>query len=90
MAEKPQDYITLEGRQTTNAVEGFHGLALMYRDKRIDLQHNHYCAKTNMSICHKVSVNYNSLHKINYTSIQISTFDMLCRTWVQSGKYSAS
>ena len=30
MAHKPQDYITPTGRMTTNAVEGFHGLALMY------------------------------------------------------------
>lgn len=46
--------VTPGGRQTTNAVEGFHGLALMYRDKRTDLGHEHYTCKTNMGICHKV------------------------------------
>lgn len=57
MAEKPQDYITSRGRMTTNTVEGFHGLALMYRGKRIDLGHRHYVCKTNMAICHKVDIN---------------------------------
>ena len=42
------------GRLTTNTVEGFHGLALVYRDKRTDLGHTHYVCKTNMAICHKV------------------------------------
>ena len=42
------------GRLTTNSVEGFHGLALVYRDKRTDLCHTHYVCKTNMAICHKV------------------------------------
>ena len=54
MAERPQDYISVNGRMTTNTVEGFHGLALMYRDKRTDLGHTHYVCKTNMAICHKV------------------------------------
>ena len=35
MAGKPQEYITAAGKVTTNAVEGFHGLALKYRGKRI-------------------------------------------------------
>ena len=39
---------------TTNSVESFHGLALMYRDKRTDLGHTHFICKTNMAICHKV------------------------------------
>ena len=43
------------GRLTTNTVEGFHGLALVYRDKRTDLSHTHYVCKTNMAICHTVS-----------------------------------
>ena len=30
MASRPQDYVSLGGQMTTNAVEGFHGLALMY------------------------------------------------------------
>ena len=37
MADRPQDYVTERGRVTTNSVEGFHGTALMYRDKRTDL-----------------------------------------------------
>ncbi len=54
MSSRPQDYISDRGRLTTNTVEGFHGLALMYRDKRTDLHHLHYTCKTNMAICHKV------------------------------------
>ena len=54
MAMHPQDYVTDRGRMITNTVEGFHGLALMYRDKRTDLGHSHYVCKTNMAICHKV------------------------------------
>lgn len=56
MATRPQDYISDHGRLTTNAVEGFHGLALVYRGKRTDLGHTHYVCKTNMAICHKVQV----------------------------------
>ena len=55
MASRAQDYITPQGRMTTNSVEGFHGLCLMYRDKRTDLEHIHYTCKTNMAICHKVN-----------------------------------
>jgi len=54
MAERPQDYVSSQGRMTTNTVEGFHGLALMYRDKRTDLGHTCYVYKTNMAVCHKV------------------------------------
>ena len=53
MAGKPQEYITTTGKVTTNAVEGFHGLALKDRGKRIDLFTTHYCCKTNMVVCHK-------------------------------------
>ena len=53
MADKAQEYITTTGKVTTNAIEGFHGLALKYRGKRIDLAHTHYCTKTNMAVCHK-------------------------------------
>ena len=53
MADKPQEYITSTGKVTTNAIEGFHGLALKYRGKRVDLAHTHYCTKTNMAVCHK-------------------------------------
>ncbi len=54
MSARPQDYVSDHGRMTTNALEGFHGLALMYQDKRTDLEHLHYTCKTNMAICHKV------------------------------------
>ena len=52
-AGKPQEYITTTGKVTMNAVEGFHGLALKYYGKRIDLLTTHYCCKTNMAVCHK-------------------------------------
>ena len=54
MAARPQDYVSDHGRLTTNTVEGFHGLALLYRDKRTDLMHTHYVSKTNMAVCRKV------------------------------------
>ena len=54
MVKRPQEYVTPEGRVTTNSIEGFHGLALKYRGKRVDLNHSHYVCKTNMAICHKV------------------------------------
>ncbi len=41
MSAWPQNYVSDHGRLTTNAVEGFHGLALLYRDKRTDLHHLH-------------------------------------------------
>ena len=53
MADGAQEYITTAGKVTTNAVEGFHGLALKYRGKRIDLHSTHYCCKTNMAVCYK-------------------------------------
>ena len=53
MADKPQEYITTTGKVMTNSIEGFHGLALKYRSKQIDLLHTHYCCKTNMAVCHK-------------------------------------
>ena len=55
MAACPQDCVSLIGGcMTTNTVEGFHGLALMYRDKKTDLGHTRYVCKTNMVICLKV------------------------------------
>ena len=39
---------------TTNSIEGFHGLALKYHEKKVDLHHSHYTCKTNMAIWHKV------------------------------------
>ena len=56
MATRPEEYITLEGRITNNIPEGYHGIALAYRGKRIDLGSVHYQCKTNMSIPHKVTV----------------------------------
>ena len=53
IAKRPQDYVTLSGRMTTNTVEGFYGVALMYLGKQTDLEHRHYICKTNMSVCHK-------------------------------------
>ena len=53
MAAHPQDYVSERGRLTTNTVEGFHGLALLYRDKKTDLGHVHYTCKTN--ICQSVT-----------------------------------
>ena len=54
MAEKPEEYIREKGRRTTNPAEGFHGTCLAYRDKRIDLNCQHYECKTNMAILYKV------------------------------------
>lgn len=54
MASRPEEYITLDGRVTNNIPEGYHGIALVYRNKRIDLGSIHYKCKTNMSIPHKV------------------------------------
>ena len=54
--DRPQDYVTPRGHITTNAMEGFHGLALMYRGKQTDLEHTHYTCKTDMVVCHKVDV----------------------------------
>ena len=54
MASRTQEYVTHNGKVTTNSLEGFHGLALKYCGKRIDLHHSHYTCKTNMAICHKV------------------------------------
>ena len=64
MASQPQDYISARGRMTTNAVGGFHGLALMYRDKRTDLGHVHYVCKTNMAVCHKVITEASSVYTV--------------------------
>ena len=72
MATCPQDYVSDRGRLTTNTVEGFHGLALMYRTKRTDLHHAHYICKTNMAICHKVSI------ARGLQSIMLYTVNILC------------
>ena len=69
MAARPQDYVSDHGRLTTNTVEGFHGLALMYRSKRTDLGHVHYACKTNMAICHKAS-NIQKLMYMTHCTLQ--------------------
>lgn len=73
MASRPQEYITLDGRVTNNIPEGYHGIALVYRNKQIDLGSIHYKCKTNMSIPHKVT-NYNNSApiKINQNIKQIT------------------
>jgi len=47
---------------TTNSIEGFHGLALKYRGKKVDLHHSHYICKTNMAIYHKVAAKERLYH----------------------------
>jgi len=78
MSARPQDYVSDRGRLTTNAVEGFHGLALLYRDKRTDLHHLHYICKTNMAICHKVHTDYKLVH---YTFMSIINLQNLGPIW---------
>ena len=67
MAQRPQEYVTPEGQVTTNSIKGFHGLALKYRGKRVDLNHSNYICKTNMAMCHKVHIRilYFYLHKVS-------------------------
>ena len=65
MATRPEEYITLDGRVTNNIPEGYHGIALMYRNKRIDLGSVHYKCKTNMSIPHKV-INNNMVMSLTH------------------------
>ena len=83
MAQRPQDYVSHRGRTTTNTVEGFHGLALLYRSKRTDLGHTHYVCKTNMAICHKVCSHTQHCTRAYPLHITI-------RTWGPSGKYCVS
>ena len=52
MAARADEYVTTEEKETTNTPEGYHGIALTYRDKRIDLGARHYQCKTNMSLPH--------------------------------------
>ena len=42
MAERPQEYVNREERFTKNVPEGYHGVALAYREKRIDVGSVHY------------------------------------------------
>lgn len=53
MAENPEEFISTSGPVTTNIAEGFHGLALMYRDKKAPLKARHYKVKTDMAFLHK-------------------------------------
>lgn len=57
MADRPHEYVSKDGKFTNNVPEGYHGIALAYRDKRIDLGAEHYSCKTNMSVLHKVHHN---------------------------------
>ncbi len=41
MTSKADVYITMDGRQTNNTPEGYHGIALSYRDKSIYLGSTH-------------------------------------------------
>ena len=88
MAKKPHEYIIPEGRCTTNSIEGFHGLALKYRGKRVDLHHNHCTCKTNMAICHKVIVPYSGkiLRTINFPVLE----DFTTASKINSSKSSKS
>ena len=45
------------GRVTNNIPERYHGITLMYRNKKIDLGSIHYKCKTNMLIRNKVTNN---------------------------------
>ena len=81
MANRPQDYVTPNGRMTTNTVEGFHGLVLMYRGKQIDLEQTHYTCKTNMAILSQGMYTY--IHTLLSTWILM----MLHRIVVQCGRH---
>ena len=88
MANKPQDYVTPSGRMTTNTVEGFHGLALMYRGKQTDLEHTHYTCKTDMAVCHKV---YRQLYLLQQKRYKVSTHYLLSfRMSVRCGRFCAA
>ena len=56
VAERPEEYIGEKGKRTTNTAEGFHGNAMVYCNKRINLNCVHYECKTNMAILHKVTI----------------------------------
>ena len=77
MAARPQEYISLEGRVTDNIPEGYHGIALAYRGKRIDLGSVHYQCKTNMSIPHKVTVP-TLLYFLSVTP-RVAMYDSVCK-----------
>ena len=42
MSDRPQEYVASKGKLTSNSLEGFHGLALKYHNKKIDLSTVHY------------------------------------------------
>ena len=54
MAARLQDYVSDRGRLTTNTVESFYGLALVYETSVLTSATLTIPAKTNMAICHKV------------------------------------
>ena len=69
MATRPQDYVSSRGRLTTNSVEGFHGLALLYRDKRTDLQHTHG---------HLPQGNYSDIPLHNHNLLLANNYTLQC------------
>ena len=79
MATKGDEYISTDGRQTNNTPEGYHGIALSYKDETIDLGSTHYQCKTNMSIPHKVSflLMTDSTNNAYFTDIQYISASIL-------------
>ena len=73
MAGKAEEYITPDSHVTNNVVEGYHGIVLAYRNKRIDLAATHYVCKTNMSIPHKV--NSHPCLQVVLNSFKFGTFE---------------
>ena len=64
MAKRPQEYITPQGRVTTNSIEGFRGLALKYHGKKVDLHHSHYAYV---------------IHTLSHDSVQFKEYNVLQR-----------
>ena len=54
MADWPQEYASLNSKVTTNSIEGFHGMALKYCSKRIDLKHVYIAAKPTWQFAIKI------------------------------------
>ena len=80
MAARPQDYVSLGGRMTTNTVEGFRHWCI----ERTDLGHAHYTCKTNMAICHKVRC-----FDINSTWTALCVYTYIIRISVHYGSCCA-
>ena len=79
MANKPQDYISTRGRTTTNAVEGFHGLALVYRDKRILTWVTHTtCARQICQFATRYKLQFCTYYKNSYIQNLGPIWKLLC------------